>query len=249
MILSLAAESIAITRGQRLLFGDLSFQLAAGRALVVEGANGVGKTSLLKLVAGFLELAQGRIALTSDAREISDGEERGRHVAFLGHQDALKPQMTAEEQLTFFARLYCPKNNKSGDITGALKQVGLARQAGLSCCYLSAGQKKRLGLARLLLSGRSLWLLDEPLAALDAARTSLRAAAILRERSNWSVMLTAPPVLTDVISETPATCPSLRSKGAATVAAIVAGSPPGNEALTTTTGKSTRGSGATGRAW
>jgi len=168
MILSLAAESIAITRGQRLLFGDLSFQLAAGRALVVEGANGVGKTSLLKLVAGFLELAQGRIALTSDAREISDGEERGRHVAFLGHQDALKPQMTAEEQLTFFARLYCPKNNKSGDITGALKQVGLARQAGLSCRYLSAGQKKRLGLARLLLSGRSLWLLDEPLAALDA---------------------------------------------------------------------------------
>ena len=164
MISSLTAESIAVTRGQRLLFGDLNFRLQAGRALVVEGANGVGKTSLLKLVAGFLELAQGRIALTSDAREISDGEERGRHVAFLGHQDALKPQMTAEEQLTFFARLY----GQNGDITGALAQVGLTRQAGLSCRYLSAGQKKRLGLARLLLSGRALWLLDEPLAALDA---------------------------------------------------------------------------------
>ncbi len=163
MISSLTAENIAVTRGQRLLFGDLSFRLQSGRALVVEGVNGVGKTSLLKLIAGFLELAQGRIALASATREISDGEERGRHVAFLGHQDALKPQMTAEEQLTFFARLY----GQNGDIAGALAQVGLARQAGLSCRYLSAGQKKRLGLARLLLSGRSLWLLDEPLAALD----------------------------------------------------------------------------------
>jgi heme exporter protein A len=169
MIVSLTAEKLACVRGERRLFADLDFRVAAGAALVVEGANGVGKTSLLRLIAGFLSPAAGQVQLQLDAHMLREGEERGRHVGFLGHQDAVKPQLNVGEQLLFFASLY----GAQGDIGAALERVGLARQRELPCRYLSAGQKKRLGLARLMLSGRDLWLLDEPFAALDSSGRAL----------------------------------------------------------------------------
>jgi len=169
MILSLTAENLACMRGERQVFAALDFQVMAGEVLVVEGANGVGKTSLLRLIAGFLSPAAGEVIITTDQKRISDGEERGRAVGWLGHQDGVKPQLTVGEQLEFFARLH---GAQSG-LDETLSRVGLMRQRLLPCRYLSAGQKKRLGLARLIVSARPLWLLDEPFAALDTAGRAL----------------------------------------------------------------------------
>jgi heme exporter protein A len=158
-IVSLDSKNLTGIRGGRVLFRDLSFRVEAGRALCVEGANGAGKTSLLRMLAGFLAPASGTIRF-GDA---GDGEERGKRVGWLGHHDAVKPQMSVRETLAFFARLY------DGEMGDALDAVGLARLADLPGQYLSAGQKKRVALARLKISGRPLWLMDEPLASLDAA--------------------------------------------------------------------------------
>lgn len=186
MIVSLTAERLACVRGDRRVFADLDFQVAAGEALVVEGANGAGKTSLLRLIAGFLSPASGGIVLNADGAAIRDGEERGRHVGWLGHQDGIKPQLSVGEQLEFFMRLHGGR----AAIVPALEQVGLARQRQLPCRYLSAGQKKRLGLARLMLSGRSLWLLDEPFAALDSAGRAL-AAELMMAHCAWGGIVVA----------------------------------------------------------
>jgi heme exporter protein A len=163
MIVSLTAEKLACVRGDRQLFSGLDFEVKSGEVLVVEGANGVGKTSLLRLIAGFLPPANGAVRIAMDEQVIGDGEERGRLVGWLGHQDGIKPQLSVAEQLEFFAHLYGART----ELEGVLTRVGLLRQRMLSCRYLSAGQKKRLGLARLVVSARPLWLLDEPFAALD----------------------------------------------------------------------------------
>jgi len=171
MIRFLTAEKLACTRGDRQVFTALDFTVKAGEVLVVEGANGVGKTSLLRLIAGFLSPAQGSVTIVTDQNAITDGEERGRFAGWLGHQDGIKPQLSVGEQLEFFAHLYGAK----GGLDDALRRVGLSRQRLLPCRYLSAGQKKRLGLARLIVSARPLWLLDEPYAALDTNGRALAA--------------------------------------------------------------------------
>lgn len=171
MILSLTAEKLACVRGDRKVFAALDLQVKSGEVLVVEGANGAGKTSLLRLIAGFLSPAGGSISIATDQGTIREGEERSRQIGWLGHQDGIKPQLNVDEQLEFFAHLY----GASAGLDDALTRVGLARQRGLPCRYLSAGQKKRLGLARLIVSARPLWLLDEPFAALDANGRGLAA--------------------------------------------------------------------------
>ena len=171
MISSLTAEKLACTRGDRRVFADLDFTVVAGEVLVVEGANGVGKTSLLRVIAGFLPQAAGNISITTGQDTISEPEERGRLVGWLGHQDGIKPQLSVGEQLEFFAHLY----GAHAGLDDALGSVGLTRQRLLPCRYLSAGQKKRLGLARLIISARPLWLLDEPYAALDTNGRGLAA--------------------------------------------------------------------------
>ncbi|HSM94428.1 MAG TPA: heme ABC exporter ATP-binding protein CcmA [Rhizomicrobium sp.] len=171
---SIFAENLTCIRGNRLVFRDVGFRLGAGQALSLEGPNGAGKSSLLRMIAGFLKPAAGAIRLTGDGADISDGEERGNFVGWLGHHDAAKPQLSPRETLRFFAELY----GASADIDAALEEVGLVRARDLPCQYLSAGQKKRLSLARLKLGNRPLWLLDEPLAALDSAGKSLAAQFI-----------------------------------------------------------------------
>ena len=168
MISSLTAENLACARGDKRLFDGLNFRVMAGQALAVEGANGAGKTSLLRVIAGFLAPVAGRLIVKAEGRENDDAEERGKVIGWLGHQDGLKPQLSVREQLDFFSNLY----GHTADST-VLEQVGLARQADLPCRYLSAGQKRRLGLARLLASKRPLWLLDEPFAALDSSGQQL----------------------------------------------------------------------------
>lgn len=191
MISSLTAEKLACVRGERRLFDSLSFHVRAGQALSIEGPNGAGKTSLLRMIAGFLAPAAGKLSLTSDGLTVTDAEERARFIGWLGHQDGLKPHFTAAEQLGFYANLYNPRHRsiaadtspgaaRAGKETlqAVLEEVGLARQRDLSCRYLSAGQRRRLALARLLVSNRPLWLLDEPFAALDSAGQAMVARAM-----------------------------------------------------------------------
>jgi heme exporter protein A len=168
----LAADRLTLERGGRKLFRALGFRANAGDAISVEGPNGAGKTSLLRLLAGFLQPSFGTIALTTaDGGEISDAEERGVFIGWFGHQDGIKTQLTPFESLAFYARYY----GATGDIAAALAEVGLSRARDLPAQYLSAGQKKRVALARLKLSNRPLWLLDEPLASLDAGGKTLAA--------------------------------------------------------------------------
>lgn len=171
MIKSLSAEKLTCVRGDRPLFAGLDFTVAAGEVMVVEGANGVGKTSLLRLIAGFLSPAEGLVRIATDHGAVQDGEERARYVGWLGHQDGIKPQLHVREQLEFFAQLYAAKTA----LDPVLERVGLWRQRLLPCRYLSAGQKKRLGLARLMVAARPLWLLDEPYSALDTGGRALAA--------------------------------------------------------------------------
>ena len=186
MISSLTAEKLACARGDKSLFEGLSFRVKAGQALAVEGANGAGKTSLLRMLAGFLAPVSGRVVVKTAQQESDDAEERGKQVGWLGHQDGLKPQLTVAEQLDFFARLYGAAADE-----GLLEQVGLARQAGLPCRYLSAGQKRRLALARLLAGKRPLWLLDEPFAALDTNGQALVAQLMLRHCGEGGIIIAA----------------------------------------------------------
>ena len=187
MISFLTAENLACARGDRILFEGLSFHLAAGDALAVEGANGAGKTSLLRLIAGFLSPRAGRILLDTGGGESDDAEERAHAIGWLGHQDGLKPQLTVIEQLVFFARLY----RAPGEAQAVLEEVGLKRQRDFPCRFLSAGQRRRLALARLVLSARPLWLLDEPFAALDSDGQALMARMMARHCAGGGMVIAA----------------------------------------------------------
>src|SRR6478609_2971858 len=134
MISSLTVEKLACVRGDKSLFEGLSFRVRAGQALAVEGANGAGKTSLLRLIAGFLAPASGRLIVQDASGESDDAEARGKTIGWPGQQEGLKPQLTVAEQLAFWAALY--RGTAQADV---LAQVGLARQADLPCRYLSAG--------------------------------------------------------------------------------------------------------------
>ena len=187
MISSLTAENLACARGDKRLFDGLNFRVMAGQALAVEGANGAGKTSLLRVIAGFLAPVAGRLIVKAEGRENDDAEERGKTIGWLGHQDGLKPQLTVREQLEFFAALYDAKT----DCMQVLDDVGLARQKDFPCRFLSAGQKRRLGLARLMVSARPLWLLDEPLSALDSEGEGLVRRLMTRHCETGGLLIAA----------------------------------------------------------
>jgi heme exporter protein A len=162
----LAAHDLACRRGGRLLFTGLGFALGPGEALVVTGRNGAGKSSLLAILAGTIAPEAGRLAW-----EGIDDDEPARFMHVVGHRDALKTPLTAAENLAFAGSLL----GGDGDPRAALQAVGLAHIADLPVGYLSAGQRRRVALARLLVAKRPLWLLDEPNAALDGASTGLLA--------------------------------------------------------------------------
>jgi heme exporter protein A len=168
------AIDLACERGGRAIFRDLNFSLSRGATLSLEGANGAGKTSALRIMAGLLSPSAGEISFQGVDCEVTDGEERGRFVGWLGHLDGIKNQMTVLENAQFFAALYA----SLGNVGRTLERIGLSRALNLPVQYLSAGQRRRLALARLILSNRQLWLLDEPLAALDGAGKGLMAALI-----------------------------------------------------------------------
>lgn len=153
----LIAEKLALVRAGRRLFEDLAFTVAAGEALAVTGPNGAGKSSLLRAIAGFLKPAAGRVVL--------EGEPAGAAMHFVGHLDGVKAALSAAENLDFLCAILGGGRADHGPV---LRRLGLERLAGHPAGMLSAGQKRRLALARLLVVPRPLWLLDEPLTALDA---------------------------------------------------------------------------------
>jgi heme exporter protein A len=158
----LSGRDLACLRGGREVFAGLNFSAESGEALVVTGHNGAGKTTLLRLIAGLLEPAQGEIELSGGAADASLPEQ----AHYLGHRDALKPALTVLENLQFW---YAFLGGRDAPAALALEPVGLAGLAGLPAGYLSAGQRRRLSVARLLAAPRPVWLLDEPAAALDSA--------------------------------------------------------------------------------
>jgi len=183
----LRAFSIAIERGGRRLFADLSFEVGAGEALIVTGPNGSGKSSLLRAIAGLLPLAAGRIAFEGAVAETSAGEQ----AHYLGHLDALKGALSARENLAFSAASLGGGGwGRALEVGAALELVGLAHAADLPVRALSAGQKRRVALARHLVAARPLWLLDEPLGALDAAAQS-RLYEIMRDHLSAGGLLVA----------------------------------------------------------
>ncbi len=187
---SLTADKLTCLRGGRVVFRGLSFVVRVGEALALEGANGAGKSSLLRMVAGFLAQAAGTIQLQDGDDAIVEAEERGRFAGWLGHLDAAKPQMTVAETLAFFAAFHRVDASEAA-VARVLAAVGLGRLAGLSCQYLSAGQKKRLALARLKLCARPLWLMDEPLAALDASGKAIVADLVAAHCASGGIALIA----------------------------------------------------------
>jgi heme exporter protein A len=168
----LSGSDLACFRGGRQVLSGVSFVIEAGEALLVLGPNGVGKSTLLRLVAGLAPRSGGTLALEGGDAELSIAEQ----THYLGHLDALKPSLTVDENLTFWSRFL-----GGGEGTqAALAAVGLAGIAQLPAAYLSAGQRRRLSIARLIIIKRPLWLLDEPTTALDAAAQA-QLAGLMRE--------------------------------------------------------------------
>src|ERR1700758_3065594 len=162
----LVGSDLACIRGGREVFRGLSFTVGAGDALLVTGPNGVGKSSLLRLVAGLVRPQQGRLELDGRDLELTIGEQ----AHYLGHQDALKSSLSVRENLDFWA---CFLGGGAGKRDVALAAVdGLPE---LPAIYPSAGQRRRLSLARLIAVERPIWLLDEPTSALDAAAQAMLA--------------------------------------------------------------------------
>ncbi|HTV45653.1 MAG TPA: heme ABC exporter ATP-binding protein CcmA [Stellaceae bacterium] len=163
---ALVAEDLACRRGARLVFAGVSFVVPPGGALVVRGANGAGKSSLLRLVAGLVAPAAGRLVWGSQPLAADPAGHRAR-LHYVGHQDAVKPGMTARDTLAFWAALRGHGRGISLAIADALASLALDPVADWPCRWLSAGQRRRLALARLLVAPAELWLLDEPTTALD----------------------------------------------------------------------------------
>ena len=180
----LSGRELRCVRGGREVFSGLDFAASSGEALAVTGANGSGKTSLLRLVAGLLVAAGGSIELEGGDAELSLPEQ----AHYLGHRDALKPALSVQENLSFW------RDFLGGDVEDAgscLAAVALDHATHLPAAYLSAGQRRRLSIARLLTVRRPIWLLDEPTSALDAAGQDLFAGLMRDHLARGGIIVAA----------------------------------------------------------
>lgn len=180
----LSASDLACQRGGREVFAGLTFSVAEGETLVVTGRNGAGKSSLLRMIAGLLRVAGGLLTLADGDSELTIPEQ----VHYLGHQDALKPSLSVAENLAFWTDYLGAGGSPVGT---ALAAVGLDDLSSLPAAYLSAGQKRRLSLARLLTVNRPIWLLDEPTAALDRPAQQKLADVMLDHLGRGGLILAA----------------------------------------------------------
>lgn len=180
----LFADSLACRRSSRVVFDSLTFEAGAGEALAIVGPNGTGKSTLLRVMAGLLPILSGRIGL----EPAPDDTPLAELCHYVGHRDALKPVLTPREQLAFWQAML---GNAALAPDEALAIVGLTHAAGLPSGYLSAGQRRRLAFARLLVAHRPVWLLDEPQSALDAASRDRLAGLMARHLAEGGIILAA----------------------------------------------------------
>ena len=178
----LTGEGLQAERGGRTVFSGIGFAVSAGEMLAITGPNGAGKSTLLRLVAGLLKPASGAVRLEPEP-------EAGipASVHYFGHLDALKPSLTVADNLGHWRKLY----GGGGDLESALDRVGLAHLIDLPAGRLSAGQKRRVALARLLVSERPVWLLDEPATALDTAAEATLGRLIAGHLSGGGLVMAA----------------------------------------------------------
>jgi heme exporter protein A len=178
---SFTGEKLLCIRGERVVFTKLGFSVASGEALLLLGPNGSGKSSLLRLMAGLLKPAGGHLSWDG-VPVLEDREAHSGRIHYVGHHDAIKPVLSVLENLRFWARLH---DSAAGDATAlaALATMGLTRLAEVPGKLLSAGQKRRLNLARLLAAPAPLWLLDEPTVALDRASVKVLEGVIAQHRA------------------------------------------------------------------
>jgi heme exporter protein A len=185
----LSGRGVRCVRGGREVFSGLDFAASSGEALAVTGPNGSGKTSLLRLVAGLLTIADGAIDLEGGERELTLPEQ----AHYLGHRDALKPALSVAENLAFWRDFLggATFDAKTCDVRTSLAAVGLDHAAHLPAAYLSAGQRRRLAIARLLAVRRQVWLLDEPASALDAAGQTMFAGLMSDHLARGGLIIAA----------------------------------------------------------
>jgi heme exporter protein A len=181
---ALSGANLACRRGGRLVFARLSFAIESGDLLVLRGANGSGKTTLLRLMAGLARPYAGTLSWNGGALDGGIGA-RARYV---GHLDAIKPALSVRENLAFWSRIF---DGAAADVTPALAAFGIAHLSDLPARLLSAGQRHRLALARVLQGRPSLWLLDEPANTLDDAGLAVLRDLIARQRSNGGMVVIA----------------------------------------------------------
>jgi heme exporter protein A len=181
-VTTLSAEGLECRRGGRTVFSGLAFSVRAGEALAVTGRNGAGKSSLLRVIAGLVPVAAGRLTMDGDT-ERSTAER----THYLGHLDALKTQLSVAENLRFWIDYL---GGAASATQAALDKVGLGSLADLPAAYLSAGQKRRLSLARLAAIARPLWLLDEPASSLDDAAQAML-TSLMRDHLNGGGIIVA----------------------------------------------------------
>ena len=180
----LSGRGVRCVRGGREVFSGLDFEASSGEALAVIGPNGSGKTSLLRMIAGLLTVAGGSIGLEGGEADLTLPEQ----AHYLGHRDALKPALSVIENLSFW-RDYL--GGEAFDASKSLAAVGLNHAAHLPAAYLSAGQRRRLSISRLLAVWRPVWLLDEPTNALDAAGQSMFASLMRDHLSQGGLIIAA----------------------------------------------------------
>jgi len=182
----LRAWDLTIERGGRRVIAELSFEAAGGLGLMVTGPNGAGKTSLLRALAGFLPVEAGGFALDGGDNERTVGEQ----AHYLGHVDGVKGALTAGENLAFAAAMLGGDSSRAAQL-GALAALGLSHVIDFPARLLSAGQRRRVALARLLVAKRPLWLLDEPTTALDVAAQGALAAVMRAHVQGGGILVAA----------------------------------------------------------
>ncbi len=190
--MTLVGENLTCIRGERPVFAGLSFEIAPGGALLLRGPNGAGKSSLLRIAATLLKPADGRL-LWHGQPAADDIEAYRGALEYVGHLDAVKPVLTVSENVAFWTHL-----RGRGDVQAALERFGVAHLAEVPAGMLSAGQRKRAALARLLTSSTRLWLLDEPTVSLDTDGVAALEAAIAAHRAGGGMVMLATHVDLDL---------------------------------------------------
>ncbi len=169
--MSLKLTSLSCLRGGRTIFNDISLEISPGEAVLLRGPNGAGKSTLLRVIAGLIPAANGKITLNDTP--FTHRDDFQSQLTYAGHLDAIKPQLTVAENLHFWAQLFNAEN-----LTQTMDDFRLTEIADRPAHACSAGQKRRLGLARIAVTSRPLWLLDEPTVSLDTETTARFSATI-----------------------------------------------------------------------